>query len=77
MDSDIALEIITTLAQEGIVVLPVHDSFVTQTKHKMALQQKMVDVYKQYVKLNNVPDYRVCIPVKVIYKDHEFTHYLY
>jgi hypothetical protein len=77
MDSDIALEIITTLAQEGIVVLPVHDSFVTQTKHKMALQQKMADVYKQYMKLNNVPDYRVCIPVKVIYKDREFTHYLY
>lgn len=77
MDSDIALEIITTLAQEGIVVLPVHDSFVTQTKHKMALQQKMVNVYKKYMQLNNVPDYRVCIPVKVIYKNEEFLHYLY
>ena len=77
MDSDIALEIITTLAQEGVVVLPVHDSFVTQTKHKMVLQQRMVDVYKKYMQLNNVPDHRVCIPVKVIYKDEEFLHYLY
>ena len=44
-DSDIALEVITNLREQGIVALPVHDSFVIAQGEEGALRQEMMDCY--------------------------------
>jgi hypothetical protein len=44
-DSDIALEIITNLKAQGIVALPVHDSFLVMSGDEPALRKEMIDCY--------------------------------
>ncbi len=45
IDSDIALEVVFSLMQEGIVVLPVHDSFLVQSDHEARLYAAMHNAY--------------------------------
>lgn len=45
LESDIALEIITTAMTEGWTVLPVHDSFITTIDQSDRLRTLMVDAY--------------------------------
>lgn len=54
MDSDLALNIIIGLMQEGIVALPIHDSFIVQSHHKERLLQEMNDRYKDIFGFNPV-----------------------
>jgi len=44
-DSDIALSIIHTLMEKGIVALPIHDSFIVAEDHKEALRHQMTVSY--------------------------------
>jgi hypothetical protein len=44
-DSDIALEVITNLKAQGIVALPVHDSFLVASENEAALKKEMIDRY--------------------------------
>lgn len=46
-DSMIAERVMMTLSKQGILSLPVHDSFVVQKRHGTALQQAMKDAFMQ------------------------------
>jgi hypothetical protein len=46
VESDIALEIIVTLKEEGIICLPIHDSFIVIGTHRDRLYQQMIDSYR-------------------------------
>jgi hypothetical protein len=46
LDSDIAFEIIVTLMEEGILCLPIHDSFIIIKEHKERLNQQMIVSYR-------------------------------
>ncbi|MEM7690341.1 MAG: hypothetical protein AAF291_15090 [Pseudomonadota bacterium] len=54
IDSDIALEITSALMGEGIVVLPIHDSFVVQSDHETRLCTAMKEAY--FDRLSFYPD---------------------
>ena len=47
VESDIALEIVSTEMAEGWPVLPVHDSFITTTDKRDRLKSLMIDTYVQ------------------------------
>jgi len=44
-DSQIAVEILLLLAKQGIAALPLHDSFMVEEPHKLALQRIMTKAY--------------------------------
>lgn len=54
LDSDLALSIITGLMDEGIVALPIHDSFIVEAVNKDRLFQAMNDKYKEKFGFNPV-----------------------
>jgi hypothetical protein len=45
-DSDIAFDVIITLMDEGILCLPIHDSFIVTERHKARLHQQMIISYR-------------------------------
>jgi hypothetical protein len=45
-DSDLALQIITTMREQGVVCLPIHDSFIVTEEHRELLRQTMVECYQ-------------------------------
>jgi len=49
-DSDIALNVVTTLADRGIPILPVHDSFVVEKQYKELLRKTMMEEYYAFFK---------------------------
>lgn len=53
LEGQIGEDITIKLMREGIVCLPVHDSFIVQTKHQERLKQQMTNSYKLY--LNHIP----------------------
>ncbi len=46
-DSDLAIAILSDMSSLGIVVLPVHDSFIVQEKHGETLKGSMISNYKK------------------------------
>ena len=48
VDSEMALEIVSYFTNKGIVVLPIHDSFIVQSKYENELILKMKEVYSRY-----------------------------
>lgn len=53
LEGEIGVDITLTLMKAGIVCLPVHDSFIVQTKHRETLHNQMKDSYFKY--LNSYP----------------------
>lgn len=53
LESDIALEIVSTAMNEGWPVLPIHDSFVATVDRRERLRHLMMDIY--YKKIGNYP----------------------
>jgi len=47
-DSEIMMNILETLAKQGIVALPLHDSVICQAQYKDVLELTMKDVYKKH-----------------------------
>jgi hypothetical protein len=45
-DSDIAFDVIISLMEEGILCLPIHDSFIVAKEHKDRLLQQMIISYR-------------------------------
>jgi hypothetical protein len=45
-DSDIAFDVIISLMDEGILCLPIHDSFIVAKEHKARLHQQMITSYQ-------------------------------
>jgi hypothetical protein len=45
-DSDIAFDVIISLMEEGILCLPIHDSFIVAKEHKARLLQQMIISYR-------------------------------
>lgn len=70
MDSDIALEIITTLAEKDVPVLPIHDSFITTVDNYVLLQSVMGNIYRKYLGV----DKRV--PITACYQGQEWKEYV-
>jgi hypothetical protein len=54
LDSDIAFEIILSLMEDGILCLPIHDSFIVIEKHKDRLNQQMVVSYHNRLGFNPI-----------------------
>jgi hypothetical protein len=54
MDSDLTLSIVTRLMEQGVVALPIHDSFIVQECHKGQLFQEMNDRYNDMFGYNPV-----------------------
>jgi hypothetical protein len=50
LDSQIAEYVMMDLLAKGIVCLPVHDSFICQEHHKVALENAMNEAYKKVFK---------------------------
>jgi hypothetical protein len=48
-DSDIMVDVLSTLADDGIVSLPIHDSIVVQAKHAKEAGQVMQDTYQKHL----------------------------
>lgn len=49
LDSRIAERIMLTLAEDDIVCIPIHDSFIVQAIHKKVLKKAMIESYKFFV----------------------------
>lgn len=49
-DSDLALTVITNLMRQGIVALPVHDSFIVTEEHQGRLIEEMTTAYRKMIK---------------------------
>jgi hypothetical protein len=47
IDSDIAETVMMTMMSEGVLVLPIHDSFITYREERGRLAQVMKDAYRQ------------------------------
>lgn len=58
-DSQIALRVLRLLLDQGIVAVPIHDSFVVQEKHKTALEAAMLDAFRQFY-----PNHKIKVEVK-------------
>lgn len=54
LDSDIALEILRRLMDQGIMALSIHDSFVVQERHRAVLNDTMEAVYYERLKYKPV-----------------------
>jgi hypothetical protein len=46
VDSDIAFEIIVSLMDDGILCLPIHDSFIVTKAHRERLNHQMIMSYR-------------------------------
>ena len=55
LEGQIALDIMYQGAMDHIVVLPVHDSFVTTREHKQWLWQQMLKQWAHHVREGAVP----------------------
>ncbi len=53
-DSDLALGIITNLQEQGILALPVHDSFLVTQTHERKLIEQMESRYLEFFNLKPV-----------------------
>lgn len=57
MESDIALEIVTTAMAEGWVALSVHDSFLTTIDKKDRLEELMIRTY--FSRFGRIPEIKI------------------
>ena len=48
IDSQIAEDIMLTMVDKGILVLPIHDSFIVKDKHQRLLETVMLESFKKY-----------------------------
>ncbi len=48
-DSEIMIDVLETLANKGIVSLPVHDSMICREEHAAVVEQVMRDCYKRHM----------------------------
>ena len=48
IDSELAIEVVEQCKQQGIVALPIHDSFIVADVNKRKLQKIMTAVYTKY-----------------------------
>lgn len=48
IDSQIALDVMKHFVNQGIPILPIHDSFIVQKSHRKELKQVMQDTYRQH-----------------------------
>jgi hypothetical protein len=46
-DSDLPISVLKAISEQGVVALPVHDSFIVQGKHKTALYLAMLRAYRE------------------------------
>jgi hypothetical protein len=46
-DSDIMVEVLSALADSGIVALPIHDSVIIQSRYAKEARQVMQDCYQK------------------------------
>lgn len=53
-DSDLALAIIINLMKQGIVALPIHDSFVAMTENTDLLEKEMINCYRSMFKFDPI-----------------------
>jgi hypothetical protein len=53
-DSDLAIEIIVNLMDQGILALPIHDSFIVQSIHREALRDEMRRTYRRRFRFDPV-----------------------
>lgn len=60
LDSDIALEIIVSLMGEGILGLPIHDSFIVMRAHKRMLYEQMTNSYRSRMNFNPIIKINKC-----------------
>jgi len=54
-DAKIALGIVRQFTRQGIPILPVHDSFIVQSRYQAPLEQVMKSVYKQHTHGFEIP----------------------
>jgi hypothetical protein len=50
-DSDLALDVLATLLNEGILALPIHDSFIVQRHHEARLVTVMQERFERRYKV--------------------------
>ena len=53
-DSKIAVRVVLALSKEGIVALPVHDSFIVQARHEDRLREVMTQAF-QFIMKDHIP----------------------
>lgn len=46
-DSELALAVLDTLAGQGIVAMPIHDSFIVKRRHEETLRSTMIECFRQ------------------------------
>jgi len=46
-DSDVAVSVLEIMNENGVVALPVHDSFIVQVKHRPLLRYAMIKAYRE------------------------------
>jgi hypothetical protein len=69
LDSDIALEIISAGVEDNIAVLPIHDSFVVQARHKNWLQDAMGNTYRKHLRTEEK------VPVTVSFAGEDYKEF--
>ena len=48
IDSNIAMDILFNLMDKNIFAIPVHDSFIVESKYEMVLYEQMIASYIKY-----------------------------
>ena len=69
LDSDIALEIISSGVEDNISVLPIHDSFIVQARHKNWLQDMMGSTYRKHLRSDGK------VPVTVSFAGRDYKEW--
>lgn len=54
LDSDLAMQIIKNLQEKGVLVLPIHDSFIVDQRFEDELRKQMIDCYAERFKQSPV-----------------------
>jgi len=53
LDSDMALSVIETLQDQGVLVLSIHDSFIVKVSHRKELEEAMAHAYQKVLNIND------------------------
>ncbi len=69
LDSDIALEIISAGVEDNVCVLPIHDSFIVQARHKNWLQDAMGNTYRKHLRTEGK------VPVTVSFAGEDYKEW--